>query len=170
MVAGTWTYLPNPSWANTFRAGRTILYAYYRGHDVTQGKTPAELGLPTGVEPVTSSTTGLAENGGYPQAFQFAGFASWGSRMSETRDSESLEFNDGVSYLRGNHSIKFGGMIIISRQNGGNWQDTRGRFIFGRVADTTGQSNGLAVHGHRRLEPRWKYWRPECLMVNGSFV
>jgi len=66
------------------------------------------------------------------------------ARNSETRGpGESLEFSDQINYLRGNHSLRFGGVFMTQAQNGATWANTRGTFGFGRGADSTGQGNGL---------------------------
>jgi len=143
MVAGTWTWLPSSSWANSFRVGKARIYAYYRGLDMLSGTTPTQLGLPTGV-PLVTPDDGIVENAGYPQSLAINSLNAIGSRNSETRGpGESLEFSDQINYLRGNHSLRFGGVFMTQAQNGATWANTRGTFGFGRGADSTGQGNGL---------------------------
>jgi hypothetical protein len=143
MVAGTWTWLASSSVVNSFRVGKARIYAYYRGLDMLTELDPSDLGLPTGVPRITAGD-GYIENGGYPQAFTIAGLNSMGSRNSESRGpGESLEITDSVNYLRGNHSIRFGGVIITQAQNGGTWGLTRGNFSFGAGAGGDEATSGL---------------------------
>ena len=129
--AGTWTWLPNASWANAFRVGYARNNQKYIGVDVAD-QTAADLGLPTGV---TDPPGFPGINNGYPQSLAINGFTALGSRNTELEGPQtSLEFNDTINYLTGNHNIRFGGMIIMQHQNGGSWADTRGRFGFGQGA------------------------------------
>ena len=138
--AGTWTWLPNASWANAFRVGYARNNQKYIGVDVAD-QTAADLGLPTGVTD-PSGFPGI--NNGYPQSLAINGFTALGSRNTELEGPQtSLEFNDTINYLTGNHNIRFGGMIISQHQNGGSWADTRGRFGFGQGATGANAGNGL---------------------------
>jgi hypothetical protein len=139
MVAGTWTYLPNAAWANAFRVGYSSNKQRYIGGDVLSTVSAESLGLPTGV------TTNLDTNGGYPQSVSLRGFTALGSRNTEIEGPEtSLEFNDTVNYLVGDHSLRFGGTIMNQNQNGGTWANTKGVFTFGR-SPNPGQSNAGLV-------------------------
>src|SRR2546428_5309218 len=55
----------------------------------------------------------------------------------------SVEVNDQVNYLLGNHSVRFGGTIMTNHQNGGTWANTKGTFGFGQGANSEGAGNGL---------------------------
>jgi hypothetical protein len=143
MVAGTWTWLVNSSVVNSFRVGKARIYAYYRGLDALSETPPADLGLPTGV-PLIPAGDGFIENGGYPESFEIAGLNGMGSRNSETRGpGESLEISDQINYLHGNHSFRFGGVIMTHAQNGATWSTTRGTFSFGAGASGDEDSSGL---------------------------
>src|SRR5436309_224654 len=138
MVAGTWSWLPNPAWANSFRVGYASLRHRYVGVDSSSGVTSASLGLPTGV------TTFLDRNGGFPQSLLLNGFSAIGSRNTEIEGpNTSVEISDQVNYLRGQHSVRFGGTIMTGHQNGGTWANTKGTFGFGQGANSEGAGNGL---------------------------
>ncbi len=138
MVAGTWTWLPNPAWANSFRVGFASLRHRYVGVDSSSGVTSASLGLPTGV------TTFLDRNGGFPQSLLLNGFSAIGSRNTEIEGpNTSIEISDQVNHLRGQHSLRFGGTIMTGHQNGGTWANTKGTFGFGQNANSEGAGNGL---------------------------
>jgi Carboxypeptidase regulatory-like domain/TonB dependent receptor len=138
MGAGTWSWFPNPVWANSFRVGYASLRHRYVGVDTSTGVTSASLGLPTGVNKF------LDRSGGYPQSLTLNGFSAFGSRNTEIEGpNTSIEINDQVSYLLGNHSVRFGGVIMTNHQNGGTWANTKGNFGFGQGANSEGAGNGL---------------------------
>jgi hypothetical protein len=140
MVAGTWTYLPNSSWANAFRVGYARLQHKYVGVDTSSEVTAASLGLNTGV------STFLDRNGGFPQALTMSGFSAIGSRNTEIEGpNSSIEVNDQLNYLRGTHSIKFGGSIMTGDQTGGTWANTKGTFGFGSGAGSSTSASGLVA-------------------------
>jgi len=138
MFGGTWTFLPNSTVANAVRIGYVNNTQRYRGLDAQEGIPVADLGLPTGVTEFPDI------NGGYPQNLTVNGFTALGSRNTELEGPyTSLEISDQISYLRGDHSLRFGGTILTNNQNGASWGDTRGRFSFGQGASGDFASNGL---------------------------
>jgi hypothetical protein len=138
MGAGTWAWFPNPIWANSFRVGYASLRHRYVGVDTSTEASAASLGLPTGVSEF------LSRSGGYPQALTISGFSAFGSRNTEIEGpNTSLEINDQVNYLLGNHSVRFGGTVMTNHQNGGTWANTKGNFGFGQGANAEGAGNGL---------------------------
>jgi hypothetical protein len=140
MVAGTWSWLPNATWANSFRVGYATLRHRYVGVDSSSGVTSASLGLPTGV------TANLDRNGGFPQSLALNGFSAIGSRNTEIEGpNNSIEISDQVNYLHGPHSVRFGGTIMTGHQNGGTWANTKGTFGFGQGANSEGAGNGLVA-------------------------
>jgi hypothetical protein len=148
LFAGTWTWLPNASWANAFRVGYASNQQRYIGVDVGE-HTAADLGLETGV----ISPPGFeGVNNGYPQSLAINSFTALGSRNTELEGPHtSLEFNDTINYLTGNHNIRFGGMILNQNQNGGSWGDSRGRFTFGQGASGSLRGNGLIAFMNGQL-------------------
>jgi hypothetical protein len=150
LYAGTWTWLPNASWANAFRVGYARVIQKYRGQDnLLQIDVVDDLGLPTGVAD-PGGFEGV--NKGYPQSLAINGFTALGSRNTELEGPQtSLEFNDTINYLIGNHNLRFGGLIIQQNQNGGSWADTRGRFGFGQGSQGAFASNGLIAFMNGQL-------------------
>ncbi len=140
MVAGTWTYIPGSAWANAVRIGYARLQHKYVGLDTQTAVTAASLGLNTGVN------TFLDRNGGFPQSLTISGFSAIGSRNTEIEGpNSSIEFNDQVSYLRGNHSFKFGGTIMTGHQVGGTWANTKGTLTFGQGSSGSRAPSGLVA-------------------------
>jgi Carboxypeptidase regulatory-like domain len=89
MIAGTWNWLPNPTWSNALRVGYASLRHRYVGVDSSTGVTSASLGLPTGV------TAFLDRNGGFPQALTLNAFSAIGSRNTEIEGpNNSVEISD----------------------------------------------------------------------------
>jgi len=138
VLAGTWTWLPNSAWANSFRVGFARSNQLFLPIDEETQLTQADIGLPTGVR------TYGARNFGYTQSFQTNGFSSIGSRNTEVQGPEdSFEIQEQVSYLAGKHSVRFGGSLMTAYQNGATWANTRGTFGFG--GGGSGASNGLVA-------------------------
>jgi len=131
MVAGTWTWLANSTIANSFRVGYASMNEPNFAVDEEEGFTAAQLGLNTGVT--------RAGQLGVGQAITPTGFYSIGSRETDLQGSgSSVELNDAVSYLHGNHSFKFGGSMIADRQDDSIAAFGKGQFVFG-----TDITNGL---------------------------
>ncbi|PYR85967.1 MAG: hypothetical protein DMG19_13965, partial [Acidobacteria bacterium] len=101
-------------------------------------------GLPTGVTD--------RRNAGIPRQIALNGFYTIGSRQTEFQGpGRSIEINDQVNYLRGQHTFRFGGVIMRDRFEGGIWQDGKGVFSFGNqggngvLAFIAGQNPSTAV-------------------------
>jgi len=66
---------------------------------------------------------------GYPQ-FSIQGFSSYGDGTPNTRSDHTFEIYDGVSWLKGNHALKFGGMVKRVRSAIYPLTNPRGNFTF----------------------------------------
>ena len=111
-----WT--PNSSWVNEIRGGYT--YLHYHAVPVDYQVNPASpwglsangvpigYGIPTGVAPVAPITGTI--QGGSPQIkiSGFQGFLGQGSRLGDRGPEGTVDIRDDVSWLRGQHAIKFG--------------------------------------------------------------
>jgi len=140
VVAGTWTFLPNSAWANSFRMGFARSDQIFLPRDEEAGLTQSDIGLPTGVRVYGE------RNLGYPQSTALNGYNSVGARNTEVQGPEdSLEIQEQVSYLSGNHSVRFGGSLMTSNQNGATWANTRGTFAFGSAASGGNVANGIVA-------------------------
>ena len=144
MAAGTWTWLPGNTIVNSFRVGYSYIDQPSRGLDTELGLSAAQLGLPTGVTD--------RRNAGTPRQIALNGFYTIGSRQTEFQGpGRSIEINDQVNYLRGQHTFRFGGVIMRDRFEGGIWQDGKGVFSFGNqggngvLAFIAGQNPSTAV-------------------------
>jgi hypothetical protein len=125
-----WTWNPNPSWVNDFRAGYD---RFQQGLPATEPvdwtKSAASYGVPTGV------TNPLV--GGLPD-FVVSGFSMLGGDfvLPKLLGPDNLyEFDDTVSYLHGNHYFSFGVQEQHWIVNAGRYAHGRGRFKFNKCAE-----------------------------------
>jgi hypothetical protein len=127
--SGSWTWVPNSSWVNSFRGGYSHYYQTFLSVDANQnpanysyngstyhmytGQTnPAYFGLPT-----------LAFQGGY--SFQL------GLGWPKTVGPDGVwQFSDSVSWLRGNHTVKFGGEVLVLQSTSNVTANTKGPLRF----------------------------------------
>ncbi len=127
--AGSWTWLPTPSSANSLRIGYAKLDQPNDALDQLSGLSAAQLGINTGVVPIEKII-----NAGIPQISMGSSAYPIGAAPSERQGPETtLEFNDQVSYLLGRHSLKFGGALIAEHTNGGFFRNGNGSFSFTSV-------------------------------------
>jgi Carboxypeptidase regulatory-like domain len=114
--AGGWTWTPNSSWVNEFRAGAAPNFgsslpvdhqilpaaAYPTGNSFNNGVTgPATI---PGIGSTTYGMTCLSISGIFARGNGLGDCAKTGGRGPQYQ----LDFSDKVSYLRGNHAFKFG--------------------------------------------------------------
>ena len=120
LAGGTWTWTPASRWANEAKFGfnrfwQTIL-------TVDHGRDPQTYGINTGItDPI---------NFGMPQISIF-GFTPLGGNPNwplETIPSQTLQGSDNVSYIRGRHTLRFGGEI-----RHGSTSNLRDRYGKGRI-------------------------------------
>ncbi len=138
MAAGTWTWLPNSTVANSLRFGYAALNEPNYGLDELEGFTAAQLGFNTGVT--------RAGQLGVGQSITPNGFYAIGSRETDLQGpGRSYEISDALSYLLGRHSLKFGGSYIRDSQDIAIAAFGKGVFSFGQGANASGANNGLAA-------------------------
>ena len=123
-----WT--PNSNWVNEIRGG--YAYLHYRAIPKDSGVNPANpwptgYGIPTGVvspQPITNSIAG-----GSPQIkiSGFSGFLGEGNRLGNRGPEGTVDIVDDVSYLRGQHALKFG--FEFMQQIGDNQQYNTGNGV-----------------------------------------
>jgi hypothetical protein len=125
-----WTWNPNPSWVNDFRVGYD---RFQQGLPATEPadftKSAASYGVPTGV------TNPLL--GGLPD-FVVSGFSMLGGDFVLPKllgPDNMYEFDDTLSYLRGNHFFSFGVQEQHWIVNAGRYAHGRGRIRFNHCAD-----------------------------------
>jgi hypothetical protein len=123
-VAG-WTHTFSPTLLNDFRAGFNRFdvsdTANTYGMDVNNA-----LGIPNGNIPGLAYTSGIAQ-------FNISGYSSTGDPgwTNAIRVANIYDFTDGVTWMKGKHSVKFGGNLQRIQSTLTNSQDDpRGIFNF----------------------------------------
>ncbi len=120
-ATASWTWTPNSTWVNDLRFGWTNFSDRITPGDVNVN--PTAYGLNTGV------TNPLLF--GFPTTL-VSGLATLGCQCgpSVTGPSNAYDIVDAVSYLRGKHSLKFGGDISTFTAHSGSFNFGQGTFAF----------------------------------------
>jgi hypothetical protein len=125
-----WTYVPNSKWVNSFRFGYSHYYQTFLSADSSQD--PANY-LYNGS--TYHLNTGQTDKGrfGLPEIQWQGGYTfSLGASWPKTVGPDGvLQFSDSVSYLRGNHSFKFGGEVLVLQSTNNVTANTKGPVRFG---------------------------------------
>jgi Carboxypeptidase regulatory-like domain/TonB dependent receptor-like, beta-barrel len=130
-LTGDWTWTPNSSWVNEYRAG----YDQIRSVNLSSDGT---------VNPAAPWPTGYGINTGVtnPQFFgfpylQISGLNNFalghGNHTYVHGPSGEFDTVDDVSYLRGKHSIKFGGEFVYNVLDGDSFNNSQGQIKFGSL-------------------------------------
>ena len=142
---GSWTWVPNSNWVNELRVGYSHQHSDFYSNDHTanpdapwglSGGIPTGYGMNTGItnptffgSPLIALKTCCTRLGGpWPK---FVG------------PNDNTEFLDHMSYLHGNHALKFGGELTFVDVNGGATQDARGLINFKKGGGLTDIENFL---------------------------
>jgi hypothetical protein len=131
--AATEVWTPSSNWVNELRGG----YAYLRDTAVPgdvnvnpANPWPTGYGMPTGVLPVQPITGALY--GGSPKISisGFTGFLGSSQHLSNRGPEGTVDIVDNVSYLRGQHSFKFGGEYLRQIEDNQQYNDGNGAVSF----------------------------------------
>jgi hypothetical protein len=132
--SGNWIWTPTSSLVNSLRVGYSHYYQVFQSVDHSQnpanysyngstyhlytGQTnPAYYGLPT-----------ISFQGGY--SFQL------GLGWPKTVGPDGVwQFSDSVSYLKGNHTFKFGGEVLVNQSTNNVTANTKGPVRFGNTSN-----------------------------------
>jgi len=122
VVGGNWVWTPSPHWVNEARVGYNRLYQPTRPGDL---ETPASsYGLDTGV---TGDFTGGLPRIGFGGYFTTLGGFKW----PKFQGPDSItQFVDHISYIRGNHAMKFGGELHYDKVTNASYGNSRGSITF----------------------------------------
>jgi hypothetical protein len=122
-----WTYVPNSAWVNSFRFGYAHYYQTFVSPD--HNVNPTTYGIYTGVtNPASFGLPIMSFKGGF--SFQLGG--SWPKTVGP---DAVTQFSDSVSYLHGNHSIKFGGELLFNQDTNQVTNNTKGPVTFNSLLD-----------------------------------
>jgi hypothetical protein len=148
-VSAHWAYTPNSTWANELRGGFTHYFLNISPdnvdikYDITTGLTnPLLGGLPN------LRVAGFSELGGFHNFPKIVG------------PDKVWDFIDQVTYLRGTHTIKFGGEVRTDLVHQGTYRAGRGRIKFDTLeaflAGTVDNTQILAGNPERDMK-QWLY-------------
>ncbi|MBZ5719094.1 MAG: TonB-dependent receptor [Acidobacteriia bacterium] len=138
VAGGSWTYVPSSHWVNEVRFGYNRLYQPTFTSD--HNKLASSYGLDTGV--TNPLYGGLPRINIFPLYIfpQELGGFNWPKVQGPDTRFQAV---DHVSYIRGNHAIKFGAEIHHDGFSGGAYGGARGRIKFIGGALFGGTSSGL---------------------------
>jgi hypothetical protein len=123
-----WTFVPNSKWVNSFRFGYSHYYQTF--YSVDHNVDPKTYGINTGV--IDKNSFGLPE-------IRIDGFNGMqlGLGWPKIVGPDGVwQFSDSISYLRGNHSFKFGGEVLVNQSTNNVTANTKGGLIkFGSLQD-----------------------------------
>jgi Carboxypeptidase regulatory-like domain len=128
-----WTYVPNSNWVNSFRFGYSHYYQTFVSADQTQN--PANYSYNGSTYNLFTGQTDPARFG-LPE-IQWNGNAYFlGASWPKTVGPDSVtQFSDSVSYLRGKHSFKFGGEVLILQSTNDVTANTKGPIRFSNLTN-----------------------------------
>jgi len=161
--SGNWTWVPTSAWVNSLRVGYSHYYQVFQSVDADQnpanysyngatyhmytGQTnPAYFGLPT-----------LAFQGGF--TFQLG--LGWPKTVGP---NGVWQFSDSVSWLRGNHTIKFGGEVLVLQSENNVTANTKGPLRF------NGLQNFFSGNMNRALFTAGDFLRHLSNQAYGLFI
>jgi len=159
--AGSWTYTPNSTWVNDLRGGAAPNSGNSVNGDIN--RIAGNPYGPTGYGVNTGVTNPLY--GGFPclNIGPFTGTSTMGDcgKNGIRGPQYQLDFSDKVSYLHGNHAIKFGYEEVFVHFDDGSTQNGVGTLTFDSLQTfLTGNftsNNGTIVTGDQtdRYRERW---------------
>jgi hypothetical protein len=118
VVSLGWTYVPNSKWVNSFRFGYSHYYQTF--NSVDHNVDPKTYGINTGVTD--------KNNFGFPE-IRISGFNGMQLGLGWPKGvgpDGVWQFSDSVSYLRGTHSFKFGGEVLVNQSTNNVTANTKG--------------------------------------------
>ena len=123
-----WTYSPSSLWVNSLRVGYSHYHQLFLSPDHTVNPLTG-YGINTGV--INPADFGFPRTriSGFP-SFQLGG--QW---PKEVGPDAVTDISDSISYLHGNHSIKFGGEFLYNQSTNQVTNQTKGPMKFASLQD-----------------------------------
>jgi hypothetical protein len=157
-AAVSWIYAPNSTWVNELRIGANRITEINLGADSTINQAapyPTGFGINTGV------TDPLHYGLPYLQISSLVNFALGHGNFSDTRGPGGLnQLIDNVSYLRGKHTIKFGGNFFQTILDDNSYNKAQGVIKFSNLENYLlgVPSQGNIVDGNTQYRKRdWDF-------------
>ncbi len=139
------TYAPNSSWVNSFRFGYSHYTQTFTVPDATEN--PASYSYNGATYNFYTGQTN-PEYFGFPRTRikQFGGYELGLAWPKSVGPDSVWQFSDSVSYLRGKHSFKFGGEVLLDQSTNNVANNTKGSFRFNTLTDFfTGTLNQATI-------------------------
>jgi Carboxypeptidase regulatory-like domain len=131
--SGTWLWTPTSNLVNSFRFGYSHYYQTFNSADGSQN--PANYNYNGSTYHLYTGQTNPAYYG-LPQISFQGGFSSFvlGASWPKTVGPDGIyQISDSVSILRGNHSFKFGGEVLINQSTNNVTANTKGPLRFSNL-------------------------------------
>jgi Carboxypeptidase regulatory-like domain/TonB dependent receptor-like, beta-barrel len=144
--SANWTWTPNSRWVNELRAG------FHQNEQVNlsnDGTVDPAAPWPTGYGINTGVTNPSFFGFPYLQITGFSNFALGHGRHTSDWSGGEGDIVDDVSFLRGNHSFKFGGEFVYGVLNQYSYNSAEGQIKFGSLQNYLQgiPSNGAILAG-----------------------
>ncbi len=141
--SGTWLWTPTPTMVNSFRFGYSHYFQVFQSNDATDN--PANYSyngstyhLYTGqTDPAYYGLPAITIQGGYT----FGLGAAWPKTVGP---DGVFQISDSISVLRGNHSLKFGGEVLINQSTNNVTSNAKGPLRFGSLENFFAGNMNLA--------------------------
>ncbi len=165
------------SWDHNF--GPTLLNHFYAGgNNWKENHDPIQATIKSGIDwkdkICLPNAPNCAEN---LVNLRFDGYSNWGGPANNGSENAIYAFNNDTTWIKGKHTVKFGGMFQQSNYNGFGRQDVAGRANFQTIGTslpgisnvTTGGGNSFAsfllgwatdggIDTVRYIGQQWRYF------------
>jgi hypothetical protein len=142
-----------PTLLNEFSVGPSVTKSTWKGVNTSVGQNNIKLPLLYPVPPTTSipdiSFNGNGSDGGINYPWSYLGANPW------SQSNTTINFNDNLTWVKQNHTLKFGVFYQRSRKDQIAWGNSNGQFNFSKcnTADascslTTGSPYASALLGY----------------------
>ncbi len=130
--SGNWTWTPNSTWVNEFRVGYSHYYQSFLSGD--SAENPANYSFNGSTYHIFTGQTNPIYFG-LPRIRirSFSNFQLGASWPKIVGPDSNLQILDHISYLRGNHSFKFGGEVLILKNVSNVTANAKGPIRFGTL-------------------------------------
>jgi hypothetical protein len=127
--SGTWIWTPTSSWVNSLRFGYSHYYQVFQSVDASQN--PANYNYNGSTYHVYTGQTNPGYYGLPTMSFQGGFSFQLGLGWPKTVGPDGVwQITDSLSYLHGNHSLKFGGEILVNQSTNNVTANTKGPVRF----------------------------------------
>jgi len=131
-TSGSWTWTPNSTWVTDLRVGYVFLANRSPAGDegvLASDPWPKGYNMPTGV------TYPLYTGSPQVQISSFTGYLGTGNQTTTRGPEGGIDIVGNVSYLRGNHSFKFGYEHVRAFMDGIKYRSAQGQVTFSNLVN-----------------------------------